>query len=200
MASQLSNQPLLGIQTIESAITWRSDCRFSSPSPLECGRAIHLESTYFVHFLQRLDAGHELEGVMTRVVSTNIAFEGTLLNQDTRLMVEQSKVGITRLAVDAALVLEYEDMLTGKSSKLSRSQCLCLGRLKIPKVRRYPNIWVPQIRSIGGLEGECVMPNGGPSIGLLRTSTTGHAVVELTSSRIDSPPRRVGNRNSPNND
>ena len=44
------------------------------------------------------------------------------------------------------------------------------------------------------------MLTGGPSIGMLRTSTSGHAVVELTSSRIDSPPRCVGNRNSPNND
>ena len=44
------------------------------------------------------------------------------------------------------------------------------------------------------------MLTGGPSIGLLRTSTSGHAVVELTSSRLDSPPRHVGNRNSPNND
>ena len=39
------------------------------------------------------------------------------------------------------------------------------------------------------------------SIGFLRASTSGHAVVELTSSRIDSPPWRVGNRNlSHNND
>ena len=83
-----------------------------------------MESTYFVHFLQRLDASHELEGVMTRVVSTNVDLEDTLLNQDTRSMIEQSKVGLTRLAVDGALVLEYEDMFTGKRSKLSRSQCL----------------------------------------------------------------------------
>ena len=131
MASRLSNQPLCGIQTIKSAIAWRSDFRFSSPCP---DRAIHLESTYFVHFLKRLDAGHELQGVMTRVVSRNIALEGTLLNQDTRSMIEQSMVGITRLAVDVALVLEYEDMLTGKSSKLSRSQCLCLSGIKIPHI------------------------------------------------------------------
>ena len=157
MASPLSNQPLRGIQTVESAVRTR----------LECGRAIHLGSTYFVHFLQRLDAGHELEGVMTRVVSTNIALEGTFLNQDTRSMVEQSKVGIARLAVDGALVLEYEDMLTGKSSKLSRSQCLYLGRIEVPKVRRFRNVSVPQIHSIGGLEGECVMSTGGPSIRLL---------------------------------
>ena len=153
-----------------------------------------------MHFLQRLDAGHELEGVMTRVVSTNIALEGTFLNQDTRSMVEQSKVGIARLAVDEALVLEYEDMLTGKSSKLSRSQCLCLGRIEIPKVRGMTNVSVQQIHSIGCLEGEGVISKGGPSICLLRTSTSAHAVVELTSSHIDSPPRRVGNRNSANND
>ena len=44
------------------------------------------------------------------------------------------------------------------------------------------------------------MSTSGPSIGFLRTSTSGHAVVELTSSRIDSPPWRVSNRNSSNND
>ena len=153
-----------------------------------------------MHFLQRLDAGHELEGVMTRVVSTNVAVEGTLLHQDTRSMVEQSKVGITMPAVDGALVLEDEDMLRGKRSKSSRSQCLCLCRIKTPKVGRFPNVIVPEIHSIGGLEGECVMPTGGPSIGLLRASTSGHAVVELTSWRIGSPPRCVANRNSPNND
>ena len=56
-----------------------------------------------MHFLQCLDASHELEGVMTRVVSTDITFEGTLLNQDTRSMVQQLKVGITRSAVDGHL-------------------------------------------------------------------------------------------------
>ena len=82
-ALRQSNQPLLGIPTVVSAVL----------APLECGRAIHLESTYFVHFLQRLDADHDLEGVMTPVVSTNVALKGTFLNQDTRSMVEQSKVG-----------------------------------------------------------------------------------------------------------
>ena len=77
-----------------------------------------------MHFLQRFDASHELEGFMARIVSTNITPEGTFLNQDTRLMLEQLKVGIARLVVDGALVLEYEDMLTGKSWKLSRSECL----------------------------------------------------------------------------
>ena len=74
-----------------------------------------------MHFLQCLYASHELEGVMTRGVSTNVTFEGTLLNQDTRSMVQQLEVGITRSAVDGALVLEHEDMFTGKRSKLSRS-------------------------------------------------------------------------------
>ena len=115
-------------------------------------------------------------------------------------MVEQSKVGIARLAADGELVLEYKDMLTGKSSKLSRSQRLCLSRVEVPKVRRLPNVRVPQIHSIGGLEGERVIWTGGPWICLLRTSTSGHAVVELSSSRMDSPPGRVGNQNSLNND
>ena len=77
-----------------------------------------------MHFLQCLDASHEREGVMARVVSTDITFEGKLLNQDTRSMVQQSKVGITRSAVDGALVLEYEDIFTGKRSKLSREKSL----------------------------------------------------------------------------
>ena len=68
-----------------------------------------------MHFLQCLDARHALEGVMTGVVSTNVAFEGTLLNQHTKSMVEQSKVGITGPAVDGALVLEHEDMFTGSA-------------------------------------------------------------------------------------
>ena len=70
-----------------------------------------------MHFLQRLDASHELEGVMNRVVSRNFTFEGTLLKQNTRLMVEQSKVGITGPAIDGALVLEYEDMFRGKMKR-----------------------------------------------------------------------------------
>ena len=153
-----------------------------------------------MHFLQRLDAKHELEGVMTRVVSTSVTFEGTLLNQDTRSMIEQSKVGITRSTVDGTLVLDYEDMFMGKRLKLSRSQCLCLGRIENPKIRRLPNVVVPRTCSICDFERECVMSTGGPSIGLLRTSTSGHAVVEQTSSRIDLPPRCVSNRNSLNND
>ena len=43
------------------------------------------------------------------------------------------------------------------------------------------------------------MSTSRPSIGLLLTSTSGHAVVELTSRRIDSPPWRVSDRNSSHN-
>ena len=114
-------------------------------------------------------------------------------------MVQQSEVGITRSAVDGALVLEYEDMFSGKHSKLSRSQCLCLGRMKIPNVRLFPNVLAPQIGPIGDFEGEPVMSTRGPSICFLRTSTSSHAVVELTRSCIDSPPWRVSNRNLSNN-
>ena len=86
LAFRLSNQPLLGVLTVESAVR----------APHECGRAIHLKSTWFVHLLQRFDAGREVEGVMARIVSTNIALEGTFLNRETRWMVEQLKVGIAR--------------------------------------------------------------------------------------------------------
>ena len=200
MASRLSNKPLLGIQTcrishyLASRLVESAVC-----APRERGWTIHLDSTHFVHFLQCLNTSHELEGVITPVVSTNVAFKGTLLNQDTRSMVQQSNVGITRSAVDGALVLEYEDMFTGKRSKLSRSQCLCLGRIEIQKVRLFPSVLAPQIGPIGDFEGEPVMSTSRPSIGFLRTSTSGHAVVELTSSRIDSPPWRVSNLNSSHN-
>ena len=115
-------------------------------------------------------------------------------------MVEQLKVAIARQAVDMALVLEYEDMLTGKSSKLSRSQWLRLGREEIPKVRQLPDGRVPEIESIGGLEGQRIISTGGPSMCLLRTGTSGTAVVELTGSRVDSPRQRVRDRNPPSND
>ena len=154
---------------------------------------MHLKSTYFVHLLQRFNSSHELEGVMARIVSKNMALEGTFLYQDTRSMVDQSKVGIARSPVNGALVLEHEDMLTGKSLKMSRSQCLRLGSEEIPKVRRLPDGTVPQIHSIGGLEGQRVISTGGPSVCLLRTGTSDTAVLELTSPRVDSPPRRVGN-------
>ena len=107
--------------------------------------------------------------------------------QDTRLMIDQWKIGIARPPVDKALVLEYADMLPGKSSKLSRSQCLRLGRKEIPKVPGLPDGRVPQICPKGGLEGQRFIATGGPSVCLLRTSTSGIAVVELTSSRVPSP-------------
>ena len=110
-----------------------------------------------MHFLQCLDTSHELEGVMTRVVSTNVTFECAFLNRDIRSMVQQCKVGITRSAVDGALLLEYEDMFTGKRSKLSKSQCLYLGQIEIPKVRLFPSVLAPQIGPIGDFEGEPVM-------------------------------------------
>ena len=67
-------------------------------------------------------------------MSTKILLGGTFLNQDTGSMVEQPNVGIARSAVDGASVLEYEDMLTGKGSKLSPSHCLRLGHEEIQKL------------------------------------------------------------------
>ena len=80
---------------------------------------------------------------MAGVVSTDIALVGMFLNQDTRSMVDQSKIGNARPAVHRALVLEYEDTCTGNSSKLSRSQCLRLGCKEISKVRLLRDGRVP---------------------------------------------------------
>ena len=84
LAFQPSKQPLLGMPTVESAIR----------APNERGQIIHLKSTCLVHLLQRFDASRELEGVMAGVVWLDIALEGIFLNQDTRSMVHQSKIGI----------------------------------------------------------------------------------------------------------
>ena len=149
--------PLRGIPTVESA----------ARAPHEHGRIIHLEVTHFLQLLQRFYASHKLEDVMAGVVSTDIALEGTLLDQDSRFVVDQSKIEMARPAVDRAFVLEYEDMSTGKSSKLSRSQCLRLGRKEIPEVGRLLDGRVPQIRSMGGSEGQRVISTSGPSIYLL---------------------------------
>ena len=94
---------------------------------------------------------------MARAVLTDIAPEGTFQNQDTRSMVDQLKIAIARPAVHRALVLEYEDMLTDKSSDLSRFQCLRLGRKAIPKVRLLASL-------MGGLKGQRLMSTSGTSI------------------------------------
>ena len=182
--------PLLGIPTVESAVC----------APNERGRILLLRSAYFLHLVHRFDARHELEGVMADVVSTDIALEGRFLSHDTRSMVHQLKIKIARPAVDSALVLAYEDMHTGKSSKLSRSWCLQLGGKEIPRVRLLAGGKVPQIRPMGGLEGQWVMLTSGPSICQRRTRNSRIAVVELTSSRVDSLPPGVGDRNPPSKD
>ena len=61
---------------------------------------------------------------------------------------------------------------------------LCLGGIEIQKVPRCPYVLVPQIRSNGDFEGERIMSTGGPSIGLLRTSTSGHAVIQQFAYRL----------------
>ena len=115
-------------------------------------------------------------------------------------MMDQPKIGITRPAVDRAVVLVYEDMLTGKSWKLSRSQCLRLGGVEIPKARLLPDGRVPQIRPTSGLEALRVMSTSSPSILLPPTRTGGIAVVKLTSWCVYSPPLGVGDRKPPSND
>ena len=103
-------------------------------------------------------------------------------------MIDQSKEGITRPFVDRALVLEYEYMHTGKGSMLSRSQCLRLGGVEVPEAVLLLDGRVPKNRSTSGLEGLCVIPASSSTVLLTQTTTSGIAVVKLTSSRVDSPP------------
>ena len=86
-------------------------------------------------------------------MSTDVAFQGAFVNQGCRSMIHHSIIGITRPAVDRTLVLEYEDTLMVKGSKMSQSQCLRLGRKESEKDRLLPDGRVPQIRPTGGLEG-----------------------------------------------
>ena len=130
----------------------------------------------------------------------DIALKGAILNQDPRSMIDQSRIGITRPAVDRVLVLEYEAMLTRKSWKLSRSQCLRLSVIEISKARLLPDGSVPQILSTSGLEGLRVMSTSSPSIVLTRTTTGGMAVKKLTSSRSRSPPWGLRDQKPPSND
>ena len=90
-------------------------------------------------------------------------------------MIDQSKIGITRPAVDKALVLEYEYMLKGKGSMMFRSQCLRLGGVEVAEARLLRGGRVPKIRSTSGLEGLCVMAPSSPTVLLNRTRTCGIA-------------------------
>ena len=138
---------------------------------------------------------------MPAVMWTDIAFEGTLLKHDSRLMMDQSKSGITGPSVDRALVLEAKYMPTGKGSMLSRTQRLHLGGVEVPQARLLPDRRAPKICSTSGLEGLCVMPASSPTVLLTRTWASGIAVVKLTSSRVNSPPWDVSDGEpSGNND
>ena len=101
----------------------------------------------------------------------DIAFEGTLLDEDSRSMIDQSKIGVTRWSVDGALVLENEHMFTGKGSMLSRSQCLRSGSVEVPEARLLPDGRTPKIRSTSGLERLCVLSTHGGAVSSLLYAT-----------------------------
>ena len=124
-------------------------------------------------------------------MSADIAFEGTLLDEDSRSMMDQSKIGVTRSSVDRALVLQNEYMLKGKGSMLFCLQGLRAGGVDIAEARLLPDGRSPKIRSTSGLKGLCVMPTSSPTALLTRTRCGGIAVVKLASSRVDSPPWSV---------
>ena len=62
---------------------------------------------------------------------TDVTFEDTFLGQDSRSMIDQSKVGVTSSSVDGALVLESKYMSTGKGSMLPGTQCLRCGSVEL---------------------------------------------------------------------
>ena len=109
-------------------------------------------------------------------------------------------IGISRPAVDRAPVPEYKKMHTGKSSRLSQSQCLTLGGIENPKPRLLPDGRVPPICWTSALEGLRVMVTSISSILLTLTRPGGNAVVKMTSSRVGSPPWGVGDGKPPSKD
>ena len=153
-----------------------------------------------MHLLQRFSAGHELEGIVPGAMWTDIALEGTLLDQDSRSMIDQSKIGVTRPSVDTALGLQNENMPMGKGSMLSRSRCLRPGGVEVSETRLLPDGRIPKIPWTSGLKGLRVRPTKSPTVLLTRTRTGGITVVKLASSRIDTPPLGVGDREPPSND
>ena len=100
-------------------------------TPQKRGRFLHTKSTNFVHLLQRSSAGRKPEGIVPSVMSTDIAFEDTLVDQDSGSMIVQSNIGVTNSSVDRALVLKKEHLFTGKGSMLCCSQRLCRGSVEV---------------------------------------------------------------------
>ena len=115
-------------------------------------------------------------------------------------MIDPPKIGIPKPSVDRGLVLEYEYMLTGRGSMLSRSQCLRPGSVELPGAPLLPDGRVRKIRLTSGLEGLCVMAASSSTLLPTRTGTGGIAVVKPTSSYVDSPGWGVGDREPPSND
>ena len=72
-------------------------------------------------------------------MSSDIAFQGTVLDKDSRSMIDQSKIGVTRSSINRALVLEDEHMLRDKGSMLSCSKRLRPGSVEVPEARLLPD-------------------------------------------------------------
>ena len=100
-----------------------------------------------------------------------VPLEGMLRDEDSRSMVDQSKVGVTRSSVHGALVLENEDMLAGKGSMLPHTQRPRSGSVEVPETRFLPYGIVPKVLSISGLQGLCIMSTSSPPILLAGTRT-----------------------------
>ena len=86
-------------------------------------------------------------------------------------MIVQSKVGVSRSSINGALVFKDECMFTGKRWMLSRTRRLCFGSVEVLEARLLSYGGIPNMLSISGLEGLCMMLTNSPSILLAPTGT-----------------------------
>ena len=117
-----------------------------------------------MHVSQRSGTGYPLEYVVSSIMSTDVAFEGMLLDEGSRSMIDQSKIGVTGSPISRALVFENEYTLAGKGSMLPNTQRPRSGSAEIPKTRMLPYGLVPNVGSKSGPEGLCIVPTSSPSI------------------------------------
>ena len=174
--------------------------RISSPHSTGTWTILSHEVNKLCAHLQRFNPSHKLEGIMPGAMSTDVAFEGALQNPDSRSRIDQSNIGITMPSVERAVELEYQYMLTGNGSMLSRSKSLRLGGVEVLEARLLPDGRALKIRLKSGVEGLCVMPASSRTVLLTQTRIGGMDVIKLTNSRVDSPPCGVGDREPPSND
>ena len=66
---------------------------------------------------------------------SDVAFEGTLVDEDSGSVVDQSKVGVTRSSINGALVFESEYMIAGKGLMLPDTQRPRSGSIEVAETQ-----------------------------------------------------------------